>query len=175
MSYIDLILTLIVLGFALWGFTSGFVRAVASLIGSAIALVITAKTYLGVAAWALPPLWQTFWMQAFVFVLLFFLTNRLIGLVVSLIDKTFHVIAFMPLASLVNRLIGFLFGLFEGLIVAAACVFAASATPATPAWLATEMAHSSLALWIATVLSFIVPLLPPLPAWLSAELLTPTP
>lgn len=175
MSYIDLILALIVLGFALWGFTSGFVRAIASLVGSAIALVITAKTYLGVAAWALPPLWQTFWMQALVFVVLFLLVNRLIGLVVSLVDKTFHVIAFMPLASLVNRLIGFVFGFFEGLVVASACVFAVSVTPATPAWLATAIAHSSLALWIATILSFIVPLLPPLPAWVSAGLLSPAP
>lgn len=175
MSYIDLVLALIVLGFALWGFTSGFVRAVASLIGSAIALVITAKTYLDVSVWALPPAWQGFWMQALVFVVLFLLVNKLIGLVVSLIDKTFHIIAFMPLASLVNRLIGFLFGLFEGLVVAAACVFVASVTPATPVWLATALSDSTVAVWIATVLSFIVPLLPPLPAWITSSLLAPSP
>ena len=173
MAYMDFVLVLIVLGFALWGFTSGFVRAISSLFGSAIALIITSKTYLDFSLWALPPLWQGFWTKALVFLLLFLLINRLIGLVVSLIDKTFHVIAFMPLASLMNRLIGFVFGLLEGLIVAAALVFAISVTPATPVWLATALAHSSVAVWVGVLLSFVVPLLPPLPAWLTQNLLKP--
>jgi uncharacterized membrane protein required for colicin V production len=111
----DLILILILFSFGLFGFWFGFIHAIGALIGTAMGAIVASRYY---------TLWSTSnTTKVVAFLILFTLTDRLVGLAFWGIEKLFNVVKIIPGVTTINRLVGGLFGLIEGAIVLGAALY----------------------------------------------------
>lgn len=161
MSLVNIIMLLTVLGFAGAGFSRGFIRTLASLIGMVFAVIVTAQIYIPVTQWLLPDSWtEAFWIQMVAFLILLGIASKLIGLLVGVVGKVFDVIAAIPFVKTFDRLLGIVFGLIEGVLVVAAVLFAITLLPSVPVELQAALDASWIAgavLWLFAVLSYVFP------------------
>ncbi len=119
MPIFDVVLVVILAGFVFYGLFFGLIRALGNFIGVVLAGVLSARFYLVLSAKlsfisfvsAHPNIGK-----ALIFIILFFLLNRLFGFAFYLIDKVFHLITFIPFLKTFNRLLGFVFGFLAGSI-----------------------------------------------------------
>ena len=119
MQLLDVVLLIVLIGFAGFGFAAGLVRAVASLALTIFSVIIASRIYTDVAVWILPESWSSrFLVKMTVFIILSLLLGRLSGVLVNVIQKVFDVVAIIPFTKTLNRILGFVFGLIEGLVVA---------------------------------------------------------
>lgn len=115
MPLIDIILLVIITAFTLFGFWFGFIHTFGSLIGFFGGIFIASRFY-DYFGGGIP-------FRIFIFVLIFILVGRLVGLFFSIINKAFHLIRIIPFTSSINRLLGALFGFTEGILVVTGFVF----------------------------------------------------
>ncbi|MBU0646145.1 CvpA family protein [Patescibacteria group bacterium] len=125
MVLIDIILLLIVAGFLFLGLAMGFASMVGSILGTIIGL-LAASTFS-------PAVYDAYghllgggsFAQIAVFVILFVLTSKIIGVVLWFLSKIFNIFAWIPLAGLFDRLLGGLLGLIEsGIVIGGILYFA---------------------------------------------------
>lgn len=123
MTFIDVVFLLIIGAFVFFGFFFGLIHTIGSLIGTVIAIVFATR-YIDVA-------FATFGFlfggneiaKVIVFIILFVLTARLVGIVFWLIRNVLFFFTWIPFANTVNRLLGALFGFGEGVIVVGMVTF----------------------------------------------------
>lgn len=123
MGFIDIVLIVIVGAFVLFGFFFGLVHTLGSLIGTIIGIFFASRL--------IDPTFETFgflfgggtFARIIIFVLIFFLITRLVGLVFWFVEKVFDVLAWIPFARSLDRLLGGLFGFIEGVIVVGVVLF----------------------------------------------------
>ncbi|MFA5954600.1 MAG: CvpA family protein [Patescibacteria group bacterium] len=115
---LDIILSILLFGFAVWGFSNGFIRAIGGIIGIIIAAFVAGQFYLWLAN-IVGPIFGPFQAVARIasFAFLFLLIGRLFGFVVLLVERAFDFLAFLPFLKSINRLAGALFGLILGVLV----------------------------------------------------------
>ncbi len=117
MPLVDVILLLIIFAFVFFGFFFGLIHTIGNLVGIVLGLVIS--------SYYIDPLSQSFGFlfggggtgRVVLFVILFFIVSRVIGLVFWVLEKVFGVVTWLPFASSLNRLLGAVFGFVEGVIV----------------------------------------------------------
>lgn len=118
MLVIDYILLGIV-GLFVWiGFWAGFIKSLGRVLGLFIGIAIAAHYYdLLAGAWQ----WVFFDNEAItkvvLFVLIFFVVSRVVGIVFWLVDKLFNVARLLPFLTTLNRLLGAALGLIEGVLI----------------------------------------------------------
>ncbi len=123
MPIVDIVLVGLICAFALFGFFSGFVYAIGSLIGTIVASVL-AFTYIDVVFGYIGPLFGGGAIaRVSVFFLLFFLISRVFGILFWLFRKLFHFLSWIPFAGIINRLLGGLLGVVEGVILVGVAVY----------------------------------------------------
>lgn len=162
LTVLDLILLLAIFMFVAFGFALGFVHALGALIGIIVGAWVATAFYLPIAEWIEPIFMGNAAAAALAsFLFLFILTNRLFGIIVWLLDKSFKLISIIPLTKTLNRLLGAAFGLLEGtFIVGLVMAFLLRLDFFT--WLNDHVAGSVVARVIIFITSLIGPILPEL-------------
>ena len=118
MSLFDIILLIIIGGFALFGLWFGLVHTLGSLLGTILGVYLASRYYQPFAEWLIKTTgWGSNISKVVVFIIAFIIINRLVGLAFYFIDKVLSVFTRLPFISGLNRLLGLVFGLFEGILV----------------------------------------------------------
>lgn len=160
MALFDLILLIIVLGFVLAGFWFGVIQAFGAVIGLVFGAYLAGQLY---EPWA-----QTFqWVflgnlnvaRVVIFIVIFTVVNRLIGLVFWFLEKIFHIVAVIPFLKTINRLAGAVLGFVEGVVVVGAALYLTSKYQ-FPEWYTTALAESKFAPMLLAAAATVIPLLP---------------
>ena len=160
MTFIDIALLVALGGFILAGFWFGVIHMIGSLLGLVLGAVMAGRYYDEAAAWATPFLGGNAKLASLLmFFLIFVLVNRLIGLLVLVVDKVFKFIAIIPFLKTFNRLLGALFGLIEGTLVLGLVVYMAGRFPVSDAF-TTALQGSQIAKPLHVIGTLLAPLLP---------------
>lgn len=117
-SLTDIILIVIIAFFGFSGFWFGFIHMLGSFLGILAASVIAGK-YFEVIALKLSFLFGGFDSlgKIVTFIIIFILVTRLVGLLFFVINKIFKIVSIIPFLKTINRLVGAVLGIAEGLVL----------------------------------------------------------
>lgn len=160
MSFIDIIILFVVGGFALAGLWFGFVHTLGSLLGTVLGAYLASRYYEPMADWLIRFTgWGENTTRLVMFVVAFFIINRLVGFLFWLIEKIFNLVTLLPFIRSINKFLGFLLGTAEGIITVGLVVFFIERFPLTQPFMQ-RLSESSLAPRAASVAQVLWPLLP---------------
>ncbi len=118
MPWFDIVIIIIIAGFALFGLFFGLVHTLGSLIGTILGVFLASRWYAPFADWLLHFTgWSSNLAKVIMFVIVFIIINRLIGFAFFLVDKILSIFTRLPFINGLNRLLGLVFGFAEGVIV----------------------------------------------------------
>ncbi len=118
MSIFDIVLIVIIAGFALAGLWFGIVHTIVSLAGSVIATYLATRYYAPVADWLIGVTgWNPNFSRVAIFIVAFILINRLVVLIFWLINKILKMFTGLPVIKAADRALGALFGILEGVLI----------------------------------------------------------
>ena len=159
MPYIDVVILVILLVFVLLGFFFGFLHSIGSIIGTIAGLILANKFIDIVFNFIGHYFGNSSITRIVVFILLYVLFTRLIGVVFWLLGKVFRIISWIPFAKTVDRLLGAGLGLIEGVIfIGVVLVFSMQVVPKEI--LSELLKTSTFTKYFVTILSFIPFILP---------------
>ncbi|PJA45876.1 hypothetical protein CO174_01415 [Candidatus Uhrbacteria bacterium CG_4_9_14_3_um_filter_50_9] len=123
MGFVDLILIVIVGAFVIFGLFFGLIHTIGSLVGTIVGIVIASRL--------VDPFTEMFSFlfgeggigKVIVFIILFIIVTRLVGLLFWMFEKVFHMVSFVPFVKSINRLLGGFFGFIEGVVVVGVILF----------------------------------------------------
>ncbi|MFA5210872.1 MAG: CvpA family protein [Patescibacteria group bacterium] len=117
MEFFDVILFIIIGGFVMFGFWFGFFHTLGSLLGTFFGAFLAARYYAPMADWFINITgWGDNISKVLMFIIAFFVINRLVGFCFWIVDKSLSLITRLPFIKSINRFFGMILGLFEGLI-----------------------------------------------------------
>lgn len=125
MPWIDIILLVVLAGFVLTGLWLGFIQTLGDIVGTVVAIAIASHLIGPVSEWFG---WATTagWQRVLLFIFLYGLISRLWALLFWLVRKVLGFVAWIPFVPTVNRILGAVLGLVEGVLAVAAALFIAS-------------------------------------------------
>lgn len=124
MTWFDLVLFLILFAFGVLGWKRGSILTIGQVIGAIIGFLIarTTSPWLGaVIALFMPD--RAGLAHLIAFIIIFFLIERLIGLLVKLVNFIFKIITSLPIISKVDAALGFLLGIVEGIVFVGSTIY----------------------------------------------------
>lgn len=114
----DVLLYVLLLGFTLFGWWFGVIHAVGALIGTIAGAFAAAHYNDQIAAWLVDSFSVPGAMaHVLMFFTVFFVVDRLVGLVFWVIDRSIDFARFVPFIKSLNRFLGACFGFVEGTMV----------------------------------------------------------
>ncbi|MFA6131659.1 MAG: CvpA family protein [Patescibacteria group bacterium] len=124
MSLVDIILLVLVGAFAFYGLWFGFIRILGNGVGLIVGAIV-ASQYTGLAIDYLGFLFanNTTVAGIVLFILILIVTQRLVGFVFWIVDRLFGFLRWLPFVGFVNKLLGGILGLIEGLVLVGAAVY----------------------------------------------------
>jgi uncharacterized membrane protein required for colicin V production len=131
MTGIDIAILIVLLAFVLSGWKFGFVHTVGGIIGAILSIFIAVKLYepIAMSSFGLMLGGNSNIGKIVCFAGVYFALAKLIGLVIWIIDKFTKFLSVIPFVEGVNRVVGAILGLFEGLIITAGVVYIAGKYP----------------------------------------------
>lgn len=160
MSFFDLILCLILMGFVWFGFWHGLIRSLGGIIGIFLAVFIASRWYETVALEILPWLGDNLNLARLIgFILVFFLARFLVNLLIKILDKVFDLLSFIPFLKTINRLAGGFLGLIEGGLILGLILYFSTKFPLGGNWV-DLLSQSGIAMPLINLGQFFAPLLP---------------
>lgn len=160
MNLFDIILISIISGFAMFGIWFGLIHTLGSFIGTIFGAYFASRMYGLVAVWLVHITgWPENLFRVVVFIILFIIINRLVGLIFWFIDTPAHFLTKIPFLRLMNRFLGMLLGAFEGIVTIGLIIYFIKKNPLSNQimkWIDT----SSVAIWAQHSSAFLIPLLP---------------
>lgn len=160
MSLFDIILLIILLGFALFGLWFGLVHTIGSLIGTAFGVYLASRYYEPLSGWVINFTgWNQNYIKVIVFVLTFILIARFVGFIFWIMEKVLLIFTRLPFIHGIDKLLGMVFGIVEGAIVLGISLFFISRFPIGLAFM-DGLAHSQLAPPLVRLASMLIPLFP---------------
>jgi uncharacterized membrane protein required for colicin V production len=129
MSIFDICLLIILVGFVLNGLAKGLIDLLGRIVGLIVGAYVASHFYLAVFGWG--------WVKnifashdsigkVIVFIILFVLVTRLIGIAFKIIEKVFNLIAIIPGSKYLNNLAGAVLGFLEGALFLGLIIFVVS-------------------------------------------------
>ncbi len=159
MSLVDIIIAITLVAFAYFGYKSGLIQALGSVVGTILGIYVASHYYEPLAKWLINfTHWNENFVRIVVFIILFVISNRLVGIVFWAANKLFGILARLPILGSLDRLLGAGFGLIEGVIVVGIALFFVSKFPPSPAFME-AVEKSKMAKRIVPLTSFLWPLL----------------
>jgi len=160
MPIIDIILISIVSVFALFGLWFGLVHTLGSLLGTILGVYLAGRYYEPVAEWLISATgWGDNVARVTVFIIAFLIINRLVGMVFYFIQKFTSIFTSLPFISGLNRLLGLVFGCFEGVITIGIIIYFIDRFPLSDKIMG-MLEISQIAPFAIMIASVLVPLLP---------------
>ncbi|MFA7244845.1 MAG: CvpA family protein [Candidatus Magasanikbacteria bacterium] len=160
MNLTDIIFLIIIGGFGIYGFWSGFVRAFGSLIGTFLGVYLAGRYYNELATWLISVTgWQANTSKVLMFILAFFVITSAVGVFFWFVDRIFKIISIIPFVKTFNRLFGLGLGLLEGILSLGLFVYFIERIPLSEK-IMTGLANSTLAPTLSDIASIFLPLLP---------------
>ncbi len=161
MSWFDVVIIVILAGFAWYGFFYGLIRAVGNLIGLIVGAYIATHVYVRVYEFLdkfIPG--NADIGKVLVFVIIFTVVSRLISWLITLLEQLFNVISIIPFLKTANRLLGLVFGLAEGIFALGVAFYILNRHLPEAIPLARWLGNSHLAPWLIKVSKLLAPILP---------------
>lgn len=160
MSHLDIILLIVLGGFTLFGLWFGFIHTIGSLVGAVVGAFVASHYYGPISNW----IWHITGgnenlVKVIIFILIFAIANRLVGFIFWIFEKIFNALKIIPFLSGINRLLGGVLGLIEGTLVVGLILFFISKFPFSD-WLTVSMLKSGVAAYLIKISSILWPLLP---------------
>ncbi|MBI5794174.1 CvpA family protein [Candidatus Uhrbacteria bacterium] len=123
MGFIDIVLIVIVGAFVFFGLFFGLVHTIGALLGTILGIVV--------ASHFVEPTFDAFGFllgggsvaRIIIFIILFLVVSRLMGVVLWFVEKIFGFFSIIPFAGTINRLLGAVLGLIEGIVVVGVVLF----------------------------------------------------
>lgn len=160
MEFFDVILFIILGGFAIFGIWFGFFHTLGSLFGTVFGVYLASRFYDPMSLWLIEITgWDINVARVIMFTLTFVFINRLIGFVFWIVDRFLDVLTHLPFISGLNRMFGFALGLFEGLITIGFFVYFVEIFPVSD-WLMDQIEGSFIAPIALNTVEMMLPLLP---------------
>ncbi len=160
MEFIDIILLIIIGGFALFGLWFGFVHTLGSLIGTVLGIYLASRFYQPFADWIVQTTgWGANFSRIIMFAIAFIIINRLVGFGFWLLDRFFSLVTHLPFIRSIDRLFGLVLGAFEGIITIGFVIFFIERYPLSPAFME-KLSVSIVAPFTVGVAAILWPLLP---------------
>ena len=160
MNILDIILIVILATFMVAGWRYGLLRSVGSIIGMVVGAYVAGNYYEWGAGFLMNFIGDH---QALASVLsfgiIFLVISQLFGIVVYFIDKVFNIVMIIPFVKGFNRLLGFLFGFFEGALLLGTIFYIIARFPFLD-FLQNAIAGSLLAGYLIDLANILSPLLP---------------
>lgn len=109
---------IIIAGFALFGFASGLIRGIGSIVGIILGAIVATKNFAAVGGFLLPFLGGNKLVAGVTaYLLLFLAMSALIGFLFLSLDRIFQLVAIIPGLKALNRIGGLLLGIVEGVLI----------------------------------------------------------
>lgn len=160
MSVFDIILLIIIGGFALAGLWFGLIHTIGSLLGTVVGVYAASRFYEPMAAWLLKITgWQENTTKVIMFIIAFILINRAVGFIFYIVDKFLSLVTHLPFINSLNRLLGFLLGLVEGVFTIGLIVYFIERFPLSES-IMNLIAKSAVAPYTSKIAGIFIPLLP---------------
>jgi len=160
LTILDLILILILFLFIAFGFVLGLVQTIGALIGVVLGAFLAGTFYEPFGRWLAPFfLGNSNAAKIVAFILIFTISNRLVGLVFWLINKIFNLISIIPFTKSLNRILGAILGLVEGILVLGVILFFLTDFGFSE-WFNSIVAASKVAEWLIWLAGIVTPFLP---------------
>jgi uncharacterized membrane protein required for colicin V production len=112
----EILVLVILVGFAANGFRAGVVETLGRLIGALIGFW-AAKNFASIPVTILSLFLPLSWAYAASFLIVFTVTNHLIGFLFSAVDRVFGVLTKLPLIKQISEVAGLVLGVLEGIVV----------------------------------------------------------
>lgn len=161
MTIFDLALILILFIFVATGYRLGFIHTLGALLGTVAGVLLASHYYPQVSAKLIKFfLGDPTTAKIVSFLVIFVVTNRLVGLVFWIIDKIFKLLHFIPFLGLINHIGGAVLGLAEGVIVLGVTLYFSGKIAGFVPWFADAMKQSELARELVNYSKLLIPLLP---------------
>lgn len=160
MGLFDVILLIIIGGFAMFGFWFGLIHTLGSLLGTVFGAYLASRYYEPMAGWLQGITgWEGNITKVVMFIVAFILINRLVGFAFWIVDKFLKVLTSLPFIKGINRLFGLLLGLFEGIITIGLVIYFISKYPLSDKLMG-HIADSVIAPITTSIAEVLLPLLP---------------
>ncbi len=157
MSYFDIALIVIISFFGLYGLWGGLVRRISAIIGLVVASFVSTHYY-GFLADQLQT--KLGWGENISNLLALIIFLTVVGSIVSfLINQIFKFFKEIPFVGLVDRILGFLFGIFGGMLFVGLIIYFIDKFPFSETIIA-HISSSVVAPWVLKVSSILLPLIP---------------
>ena len=160
MSLFDIVLLIIIGGFALFGLWFGLVRTLGSLIGTVVGVYIAGRYYEPLANWIIHLTgWSENHVKVIIFIAAFLIITRLVGFVFWIISKFLSIFTQLPFIGGLDRMLGFIFGAVEGMLVLGVSFYFIARFPVNLPFME-GLAHSEVAPSLVRLASVVIPLFP---------------
>jgi uncharacterized membrane protein required for colicin V production len=146
MLLVNIVLVLLLLGFAGAGMKDGFVHTLGRVVGAVLGFVAAKAWYIG---WSgiLGAFLPTGWAKVLTFIIIYIVISRLVGIAFKLIDGAFRILSILPFLKSINSLLGLILGFFEGVLILGGIIYLVLTYPLIPA-LTQLLIPSVVAHWI---------------------------
>lgn len=155
MVILDIIILVLILGFAIFGYRKGFLQSLGSILGIILAAILASRFYPVVSGW----FGDSNLYRIIAFVLIFLIAVKLIGLLFWLIGKVFQIVTILPFVSKIDSVIGFILGTVEGIFIMSVIIYFLTKYPVS-AWLTSEMGDSIVTKILLKIVYIFLPLFP---------------
>ncbi len=160
MSLFDIVLLIIIGGFALFGLWFGLVRTLGSLIGSIVGIYVASRYYELFANWVINFTgWSQNYVKTIVFIASFLIITRLVGFVFWLIEKVFSIVTRLPFLHGLDKILGMVLGAIEGVVVVGVSLYFIARFPISAVFM-DGLATSKIAPPLVKIASILIPLFP---------------
>ncbi|MDD4996181.1 MAG: CvpA family protein [Patescibacteria group bacterium] len=160
MTFFDLILLLILLGFVWFGFWNGLIQTIGGIISVVLAVFIASRWYETIALKIMPFLSDNFNLARLLgFIAVFILARFVIFILFKILNKLFDILSFIPFLKTINRLAGAILGFVEGALIIGLVLYFSMKFPLGENW--TELvSNSKVALPLIGFSKILLPLVP---------------
>lgn len=160
MPLFDIVLLVIISGFALFGLWFGLVHTLGSLIGTIFGVYLASRYYEPLANWLITITgWNQNYVKVIIFVVTFLLITRLVGFIFWIMQKVLTIFTRLPFVHGLDKLLGMAFGALEGAVVIGVSLYFIARFPISALFM-DAAAQSKLAPPLVKLASIFVPLFP---------------
>ncbi|MCX6798073.1 MAG: CvpA family protein [Candidatus Falkowbacteria bacterium] len=161
MSWFDLVLIILWVGFIFYGFSKGLIRLFGHIVGIILGAFIASHFYLQFFTWG-----QGLFRghdnlgKVIVFIVLFVVVTRLTDILFVVVEKIFKLISIIPFTKLINRLLGAALGFVEGALFLGLIIFVVSRYTLISSLFGSQLSASKIAPLLLKIVNLILPILP---------------